>query len=77
MVIDLLREFIFNIENFHRFTYYLGTPSGELLKRFIELVFYGIIIYMILSEYRQNKKRDLIKFLEYKRIDSHIIITIC
>jgi len=26
---------------------------------------------------RQNKKRDLIKFLEYKRIDSHIIITIC
>lgn len=46
------------IEAFHSFTYFLGTSSGELLRRFIELIFYLIIIYMIFSEFRKNSKSE-------------------
>jgi len=56
-LIELLNRYIFNLETFHNFFYFLGTPAGELLKRSIELIFFTIIIYMIVSEFKRNKKR--------------------
>ncbi len=58
MIIENVGRYLLNIDNFHRFAFFLGTPSGELLKRFIEFVFYSMILYMILSEFRRNKKRE-------------------
>ncbi|MFH2028759.1 MAG: HAMP domain-containing sensor histidine kinase [Nanoarchaeota archaeon] len=58
MLIEPLYKYIFNIQIFHSFAYFLGTTSGELLRRFIELVFYLIIMYMIISEFKKNKKRE-------------------
>ncbi|MFH1133980.1 MAG: HAMP domain-containing sensor histidine kinase [Nanoarchaeota archaeon] len=43
----------------HRFFFYLGTPSGDLLKRFIELPLFLLTTYMLLSEYLRTKQRDL------------------
>jgi len=39
MLFEALKKYFLNIETFHRFSYFLGTDSGELLKRFIELIF--------------------------------------
>ena len=58
MIIDSLNTYLFNFETFHSFTRFLGTPTGELLRRSIELIFYLIIIYMIISEFRKNRKRE-------------------
>lgn len=58
MPIDQLFRSIFNIETIHSFNFFLGTPAGELLKRFMELVFFSIILYMIISEFRRNDKRE-------------------
>ncbi|MFH1642744.1 MAG: HAMP domain-containing sensor histidine kinase [Nanoarchaeota archaeon] len=58
MLIDILQKYLLNIDVFHSLTRFLGTGSGELLKRFIELVFYLIITYMIISEFEKNRKRE-------------------
>ncbi|MBD3163769.1 hypothetical protein GF323_01075 [Candidatus Woesearchaeota archaeon] len=58
MLIDALGKYIFNADTFHRFSFFLGTEKGELLKRFIELIFFAIILYMIVSEFRKNRKRE-------------------
>ncbi|MBW2964668.1 hypothetical protein KY363_04370, partial [Candidatus Woesearchaeota archaeon] len=46
----------------HGFFNFLGTTQGELLKTAVELIFYIIVTYMILSEWTRNRKREL-KFL--------------
>lgn len=58
MLSDPFFRYFFNIDTLHRFGFFLGTTAGELLKRFIELVFYLIIVYMIISEYKKNRKRE-------------------
>ncbi|MDO8481435.1 MAG: ATP-binding protein [Nanoarchaeota archaeon] len=47
-----------DVMSFRRLAYFLGTPGGELLKRAAEMVFYLLIVWMILAEYRQRKRRD-------------------
>ncbi|MFC1741751.1 sensor histidine kinase [Nanoarchaeota archaeon] len=46
----------------HGFFNFLGTTEGELLKTTIELIFFAVVDYMIISEWTRNKKREL-KFL--------------
>lgn len=58
MLTELFGKTIFNIDNFHRFSFFLGTDAGNLLKRFIEVIFFTIIISMILLEYKKNKKKE-------------------
>lgn len=58
MVVELFLRSIFNIDTFHRFSYFLGTNSGELLKRSVEGIFYFIILYMLVSEFSRSGKRD-------------------
>ena len=58
MIFDLLSKYIFNLDTFHRLFFFLGTPAGESLKRFIELVFFLIIVYMLVSEFKKHKKRE-------------------
>jgi len=58
MLFEALGKYLFNINTFHTFNFFLGTDAGELIKRFTELVFFGIIIYMIFSEYNRHKKRE-------------------
>jgi len=58
MILEPLYKYGFNIDTTHNFAFFLGTESGELLKRFIELIFFSIIIYMIVSEFERNKKRE-------------------
>lgn len=58
MILEAIYKYGFNIDTFHRFNFFLGTTSGELLKRSIELIFYLIILYMIFSEFNKNKKRE-------------------
>jgi signal transduction histidine kinase len=43
----------------HGFFNFLGTTNGELLKTAIELIFYTIVDYMIISEWTRNRKREL------------------
>jgi len=42
----------------HEFFYFLGTNSGELLKRSIEFVLFTIVTYMIVSEWTRSKKYE-------------------
>jgi signal transduction histidine kinase len=58
MLFDALARYVFNLETFHRFNFFLGTLEGELLKRSIELIFYLMIVYMVVSEFSRNKKRE-------------------
>lgn len=46
----------------HQLFFFLGTPGGELVKKFIELILFIVVDYMILSEYSRNKKEEY-KFL--------------
>jgi len=59
MILDSLDWYGLNIDTFHRFAFFLGTESGELLKRFIELVFFSVIIYMIISEFEKKQKKRI------------------
>lgn len=43
----------------HGFFNFLGTVEGELLKASIELIFFTIVTYMIVSEWTRNRKREL------------------
>ncbi|MFH1064400.1 MAG: hypothetical protein V1729_04935, partial [Candidatus Woesearchaeota archaeon] len=43
----------------HGFFNFLGTTEGELLKTTIELIFFTIVTYMIVSEWTRNRKREL------------------
>jgi len=58
MILESLYKYGLNIDTFHSFAFFLGTDAGELLKRFIELIFFSVIIYMIVSEYKKNRKRE-------------------
>ena len=44
---------------FHRFNRFLGTYSGELLKRSMELLFIIFACYMVASEWLRTKTKDL------------------
>jgi len=57
MILDSLFKYGFNIDTFHRFSYFLGTDAGELLKNFVEIIFLSIIVYMLISEFKKNGKR--------------------
>ncbi len=46
----------------HGFFNFLGETEGELLKSVIELIFFTIVDYMIVSEWTRNRKKEL-KFL--------------
>lgn len=46
----------------HGFFNFLGTTEGELLKTAVELIFFTIVDYMIISEWTRNRKKEL-KFL--------------
>jgi signal transduction histidine kinase len=46
----------------HGFFNFLGTTEGELLKTAVELIFFTIVTYMVLSEWSRNRKKEL-KFL--------------
>jgi len=43
----------------HEFFLFLGTQTGLLLKKFIELIFFTIIAYMITSEFLREKTNEL------------------
>jgi len=43
----------------HGFFNFLGTTEGELLKSAIELIFFTIVDYMIISEWTRNRKKEL------------------
>jgi signal transduction histidine kinase len=43
----------------HEFFLFLGTESGLLLKKFIELIFYTILAYMITSEFIRERTDEL------------------
>ena len=47
------------IEVFHNFNRFLGTPAGELLKRFSELLLLTFACYMVTSEWLRTKTEDL------------------
>ncbi|MBW2999746.1 HAMP domain-containing histidine kinase [Candidatus Woesearchaeota archaeon] len=47
------------IEAYHAFFAFLGTIKGDLLKRFIELVFFTIVSYMVTSEWTRDKRTEL------------------
>src|SRR3989338_5034336 len=46
-------------EALHRFFFFLGTTEGFLLIKTIELVFFSLITYMIISEFLRVKSDDL------------------
>src|SRR3989344_9183842 len=50
----------FSIDTFHRISYFLGTDQGEFFKRSIELLLYTLLSYMIISEFRKSKRKELI-----------------
>jgi len=58
MILESLYKYGLNIDTFHSFAFFLGTDTGELLKRLIELIFFSIIIYMLISEFKVNRKRE-------------------
>lgn len=58
MIFDSLFKYGLNADTFHRFSYFLGTEAGELLKNFVEMIFLSIIVYMIISEFKKNGKRE-------------------
>lgn len=43
----------------HGFFNFLGTTEGELLKGAVELIFYTIVNYMVISEWTRNRKKEL------------------
>lgn len=43
----------------HRFFFYLGTNDGTLLIRSIEVIFFWVITYMIISEFLRTKEHEL------------------
>ncbi|MFH1408856.1 MAG: HAMP domain-containing sensor histidine kinase [Nanoarchaeota archaeon] len=43
----------------HNFFFFLGTPSGELLKKSFEFLLFVIISYMVTSEYLRTRKQEL------------------
>ncbi|NQU79747.1 HAMP domain-containing histidine kinase [Candidatus Woesearchaeota archaeon] len=46
------------IDLLHGFFAFLGTPSGELLKTAVELIFFTIVLYMIVSEWTRSRNRE-------------------
>ena len=46
-------------EALHRFFFYLGTNDGTLLVRSIEVLFFWLITYMIVSEFLRTKEEEL------------------
>ncbi|MBI4153369.1 HAMP domain-containing histidine kinase [Candidatus Woesearchaeota archaeon] len=44
---------------FHQFNRFLGTPAGELLKRFSELLLLAFACYMVASEWLRSRTKDL------------------
>jgi signal transduction histidine kinase len=50
------------IQLLHAFFNFLGTVRGELLKTAVELIFFTIVTYMVISEWSRNRKKEL-KFL--------------
>ncbi len=50
--------------NIHDFFYFLGTPLGDLVKRFVELLFFVLVTYMAVSEHQREKTREL-KYLSF------------
>jgi signal transduction histidine kinase len=47
------------IDAFHRFFFFLSTTEGILLKRIIELIFFTLITYMIVSEFMRTHEKEL------------------
>jgi len=47
------------IDAFHRFFFFLSTTEGLLLKKSIELIFFALITYMIVSEFLRTREREL------------------
>ncbi|MBI5392382.1 HAMP domain-containing histidine kinase [Candidatus Woesearchaeota archaeon] len=45
---------------FHAVNDFLGTLDGELFKNTIDLVLFTIVLYMLLSEWLKNRKKDLL-----------------
>lgn len=45
--------------NIHDFFYFLGTPLGDLVKRFVELLFLVLVTYMVISEHQRERTREL------------------
>jgi signal transduction histidine kinase len=47
------------VQLLHGFFNFLGTTEGELLKAAIELIFFTIVDYMIISEWTRSRRREL------------------
>ena len=47
------------VELIHGFFNFLGTTEGELLKTAIELIFFTIVNYMVISEWLRDRKKEL------------------
>ncbi|MBI2108531.1 hypothetical protein HYT54_05385 [Candidatus Woesearchaeota archaeon] len=45
--------------NIHDFFYFLGTPPGDLTKKFVELLFFVLVTYMVVSEHQRERTREL------------------
>ena len=51
--------FLLEIINIHRIFAVLGQPEGDLFKKTIEFILLFLIVYMIISEYSKDSRRDL------------------
>ena len=44
---------------FHTVNDFLGTLNGELFKNSLDLVLFTIVLYMLISEWLKNKRKDI------------------
>ncbi len=58
----MITEFIsilFDADFYHRLFFFLSTPSGVLFRYFIELIFYTMLSYMVISEFNRAPRKEL------------------
>lgn len=58
----MISEFIsvlFDADFYHRLFFFLSTPGGILFRYVVELIFYTILSYMVISEYNRSPRKEL------------------